>query len=150
MDIKSLLGRVPPRWAAASKFLIAGGLASSVNFVVRFPLSSFFSFDVAVSLAYVIGMVAGFTLYRSWVFPGSSVSLNSQLVRFVAVNVCGLLVVVEIASLLDATLIRADLLPPDLAEAIAHLIGIGSGAVANFAGHSVITFADRSRTPLET
>jgi putative flippase GtrA len=144
MNFKFQPKNVPPRWVAAGKFLVAGGSASSVNFVVRFPLSSLFSFDIAVSLAYVIGMAAGFALYRSWVFPGSSIPLYSQVMRFIAVNACGLLVVVGISSLAAGALIDAGLFAPDVAEAIAHLVGIGSGAVANFAGHSIITFADRA------
>jgi energy-coupling factor transport system substrate-specific component len=149
MDFTSHLKRIPPRWVSAGKFLVAGGSASFVNFLVRFPLSSFFSFDVAVSLAYMIGMAAGFALYRSWVFPGSSVPLYSQVLRFIAVNACGLFVVVEIASLCASALINAGPFSPEVAEAIAHVIGIGSGAIANFAGHSLITFADRVTRPQE-
>ena len=44
------------------RFIVAGGLASAVNWFSRFPLALFWSFETAVALAYGVGMGVGFVL----------------------------------------------------------------------------------------
>jgi putative flippase GtrA len=122
---------------------VAGGFASLLNWLVRFPLSRLAPFEVAVGLAYGVGMLAGFGLYRSWVFPGSTLPLRSQIARFVAVNAAGLLVVVFGAALLVAAIGWTGLLAPPAAEALAHGLAILGGAIVNFLGHRAVTFARR-------
>lgn len=128
--------------AGAPRFLVAGGLASLVNWLVRFPLSLVLPFGTAVGAAYAVGMLVGFVLYRSWVFPGSTLPLAAQIGRFVLVNAAGLAVVVMGAKGLVAVLMTGGL-PGGPAEAAAHAGAIVLGALVNFAGHRALTFARR-------
>jgi putative flippase GtrA len=133
------LGALPQSF----RFLLAGGSAAAVNWLVRFPLSAVMPFSVAVIGATLIGMVFGFVTYRTFVFPGSSRRIGQQLRDFVLVNLMSLAVVT-----VAATLFR-DLLQPyltlQLAEALSHAIGITIGAVLNYIAHSAITFQNRGR-----
>lgn len=133
-----LADRVPP---GACRFLVAGGLASLVNWLVRFPLSAGLPYGMAVAAAYAVGMVAGFGLYRSWVFPGSPLRLSSQLLRFCFVNMAGLSCVVIAAHVLVVLIGATGLASMPVAEALGHGAAIVIGAVVNFVGHRAITFA---------
>lgn len=121
------------------RFLLLGGLAAAVNWLVRIPLSVFLPFDMAVALAYLIGMSAGFTLYRKYVFPGASRPLIEQVVVFLGVNLVGAIVVLGLSRLFVDMPI-GDSLPPLVRESVAHGVAIGIGAVVNFLGHKLLTF----------
>ncbi len=121
------------------RFLVCGGLAALVNWAVRFPLSKVMPFSAAVLVALIIGMCAGFLLYRTFVWNRSHRSLSAQIGMFIAVNSVNALGILAISSLLILAL-RHTSLHPELAEATAHAIGIAAGAVANFFGHSRLTF----------
>ena len=149
-------GRSPPVWSllsvvvrhvpeGAPRFLVAGGLSSLLNWLVRFPLSLLMPFQMAVGLAYGVGMVLGFALYRSWVFPGSNLPLSSQIPRFVAVNAAGLVTVMAASSALVTVIGRSGLMPLSVAEGMSHATAIVLGAVINFIGHRAISFARRGR-----
>ncbi len=137
--------RLPPD---AVKFLVAGGLATAINWLVRFPLSTVLPFTAAVALAYMIGMVAGFVLYSRWVFPGTTTPLANQIGRFIAVNIAGGVAVVALAPLL-AQAFAGGGLDQGPAEAIGHGFAIAVGAVINYFGHKLITFAEPAAKRLE-
>ncbi len=137
--------RVPP---GACRFLVAGGLSSLVNWLARFPLSVALPYGVAVALAYSVGMVAGFGLYRSWVFPGSPLPLRAQTMRFILVNCVGLSSVVIAAQSFVALILMTGLLGRPLAEAAGHGFAIIFGAIVNFTGHRAITFARSALRPV--
>jgi energy-coupling factor transport system substrate-specific component len=120
------------------RFLLAGGLAAGVNWTVRFPLSAVMPFLAAVILAAIIGMIFGFVTYRLLVFPGSSRPLIPQIRDFVTVNISSLLLVVGAAALFRSALLFVS--AADVAEPVAHALGIATGAVFNYFGHSAITF----------
>ena len=126
-----------------ARFLVAGGLASGLNWLVRFPLSAVLPFVPSVALAYALGMSVGFVLYRSWVFPGSTLPLGQQLMRFVFVNLGGLAAVVLGAKAVLAALSCTGFAAVGPAEAVAHALAIVLGALVNFAGHRALTFARR-------
>lgn len=136
--ISTLADRVPP---GACRFLVAGGIASLINWLVRFPLSLALPYGAAVAVAYGVGMVASFGLYRSWVFPGSPLPLGTQILRFVMVNAAGLTAVVTGAHCLVALIAGTGLVGLPVAEAAGHGGAIVLGAVVNFVGHRAITFA---------
>ena len=138
--MRVLMDAVP---AGAARFLVAGGLASLFNWLVRFPLSLLLPFELAVGVAYAFGMGIGFALYRSWVFPGSALPLRVQAARFIAVNAAGLAIVMLSAKGFLVFLGSGGLLPVSRAEALAHAAAIVLGAVVNFLGHRTLTFARR-------
>ena len=129
--------------SAVVRFLICGGTAAAINWLARIGLSVVMPFEPAIVVAYAIGMTAGFLLYRSLVWPGQTASWRSQVPAFVLVNAVGAAVVLGVAVGLEhagAALVG----PSPLVEAVAHGMAIGIGAVANYLGHSRITFAART------
>jgi putative flippase GtrA len=130
------LSTLPP----SIRFLLLGGLAAAINWLARFPLSAILPFEVAVAAAYVIGMSAGFVLYRRYVFPGSTRPLGEQSLMFLGVNLFGAVVVLALTSLF-LSLLSVTGWPLAIREGLAHGAAIGFGAIANFYGHKTITFA---------
>ena len=122
------------------RFLLLGGLAAAINWIVRFPLSMILPFDYAVLLAYLIGMSAGFVLYRNYVFPGSSRSLAEQSLMFLGVNLFGAVAVLGLTWLFLQVLADTGW-PLAINQALAHGAAIFCGAVINFFGHKTLTFA---------
>lgn len=121
------------------RFLLLGGLAAAINWLVRFPLSMVLPFSAAILVAYGIGMSAGFTLYRAYVFPGSDRALGPQIAIFLIVNAVGAAVVWCVAIGLVEHVFPAigyTFMP----LATGHGVAIGVGAAANFLGHKFVTF----------
>lgn len=121
------------------RFLLLGGLAAGINWVVRFPLALIMPFSASVLVAQLIGFCAGFTLYRTYVFPGSSRPWLEQTLTFLAVNLVGAVIVLGVATMLLSLLGSTDW-PDFVREGLAHGFAIGVGAVANFFGHKLLTF----------
>ncbi|KKB07104.1 hypothetical protein VE25_19570 [Devosia geojensis] len=128
------------------RFLALGGFAAAVNWLVRFPLSAVLPMSLAIVLAYVIGMTVGFTLYRRYVFPGSTRPIVEQSLIFLAVNLVGALVVLGLThALIEA---QAGLAwPAFVREGLAHGLAIGVGSVVNFIGHKTLTFRLKNGKP---
>ncbi|MEQ9506374.1 MAG: GtrA family protein [Hyphomonas sp.] len=121
------------------RFLIAGGAAAFLNWIVRFPLSMFMPYAAAVTVAMAIGMVAGFILYRNLVFQTATRPLWLQIRDFIGVNLVAAIVTVLVA----VGLSNAPWWPDtslDYVPGFSHLVGIALGAVVNFFGHKLFTF----------
>lgn len=128
----------------AARFLVVGGGAAAVNWLVRLPLSWVLPFPAAVAAAAAVGMMAGFVLYRRFVFAGSGRPLWLEARDFIAVNLISSGVVVLLA--LACLRLMAQLgIGLRFAEAGAHAVAIGLGAVLNYLGHSMVTFRPRMR-----
>ncbi|ODT65285.1 MAG: sugar translocase [Pelagibacterium sp. SCN 63-23] len=127
------------RLPQAFRFLLLGGLAAAINWVARFPLALIMPFEASVLFAYLIGMSAGFTLYRTYVFPGSDRPLLQQTITFLVVNLVGAAIVMAVAAALLALLAPTNW-PDFVREGLAHGFAIGVGSVANFFGHKLLTF----------
>jgi energy-coupling factor transport system substrate-specific component len=125
------------------RFLLAGGGAAAINWLVRFPLSWAMPFFMAVLVAAIIGMVVGFILYRGFVFPGSGRPVLLEARDFFAVNLVssGVVALLALAFLHLAIQLGADV---QIAEAVAHAAAISLGAVLNYFVHSLITFGTRN------
>ncbi len=121
------------------RFLLLGGLAAAINWLIRFPLSAVLPLPMAVLFAYFIGMSAGFVLYRTYVFPGSNRPIVEQTVTFLAVNAVGAVVVLALTTLF-LNLQHDAPWPLWIREGLAHGFAIGVGAVVNFFGHKLLTF----------
>lgn len=130
-----------------ARFLVAGGAAALLNWLARIGLSQLMSLTVAILLAYAIGMLAGFVLYRHFVFAeahehAGSGSLARQIMTFLGVNLAGAGIVVLATLGLNAALIATmPGTPAAMIEAIAHGTAIGIGAIANYFGHRLLTFS---------
>ncbi len=136
-----MTGRLPQ----LVRFLLVGGLAAAVNWLARIALSLAMPFATAVLVAYMIGMSVGFTLYRAYVFPRSPLPVPAQIGLFLSVNAVGAAVVMAVS--LGLLELAFPLVGYSFhAEAAAHGIGIGVGAVTSFLGHKYLTFRAGSRT----
>ena len=121
------------------RFMLAGGVAAIVNILSRWGLSSLMSFQVAVVIAYLIGMATAFVLTRAFVFGGSDRRVRSEVARFVLVNIAALLQVWIVSVGL------ADFVFPRIGwtwhpELVAHVIGVLSPVVDSHLGHKHFTF----------
>ena len=91
-------------------------------------------------------MVASFWLYRAFVFRVARGSLRGQVFLFLVVNAVGAGVVLAVSTaLLDSLTALLPDLARSIAEALAHGVGIASGAAANYLGHRLLTFAPGAR-----
>lgn len=126
----------------ALRFLLAGGLAAAINWLARIALSAILPFAGAIIVAYVIGMVAGFILYRHFVFDGERGKLARQVPAFILVNGLGAAIVLASAVGLDSLMMVAvPVASSAFREAMAHGTAIAVGAIFNYFGHKFVTFA---------
>lgn len=121
-------------------FVAIGGLAAGVNFVSRFPIDYFTSFEVAVVLAYAIAMTTAFLLNRAFVFKASDGPWLRQYWRFLLVNLLAL-VQVFVVSVGLARFVFPAVGIAWHAEAIAHAIGLASPILTSYWAHKRYSFA---------
>jgi energy-coupling factor transport system substrate-specific component len=121
------------------RFLLAGGFAAFVNWAARFPLNEVMPFGAAVIVAYAIGMVVGFFLYRLFVFQAHDGHAGDQLWKFILVNLIGAAEVWALAMILVHWLAPA-IGWTTWVEPIAHAAAIGVGAATSYVGHRLLTF----------
>ena len=67
-------------------FLITGGIAALVNVVSRVGFSQLLRFELAVLLAYGVGMITAYVLARKFVFLQSRTSVSRSIAAFALVN----------------------------------------------------------------
>lgn len=118
---------------------MVGGLAAGINFISRIGFSEFFSYRIAIILAYLIGMVTAFLLSKHYVFEKSGRPLKDELKDFTIVNIFAVIQVWLISVGL------AEYLFPYISftffpEEIAHLVGLGIPAVTSYFGHKHFSF----------
>jgi len=121
------------------RFLFAGGIAAGANYGSRFLFSCWLSFEQAIVLAYLVGMIVAFVLMRRHVFDATGKTLIPQIVKFVFINILAL------AQTLIVSLALARWLFPKWgivyhAEALAHLFGVLIPVVTSYFGHKLLTF----------
>lgn len=133
-------GRTSPSEAGRFlSFLTTGGLAAICNLGSRVLLSRMVRYEIAVAVAYLIGMCIAFVLARSFVFEESSRAWHVQLTRFATVNFFAFMQV----WLVSVGLAR--LFFPWLSfqwhpEMVAHLIGVSSPVLLSYYAHKHFSF----------
>jgi putative flippase GtrA len=68
------------------KFIIVGLLAVTVNWYSRLAITDIATFDIAILIAYPIGMAVAFVLNRFFVFPKNRTPIKIQVRRFIIIN----------------------------------------------------------------
>lgn len=121
------------------RFLALGGLSAVVNLLARWLMQPYVGFEIAVAVAYVIGMIVAYTLFRIFVFGASGRSITSEAWRFTVVN----MVSMSLVWLISVGLARYFF--PSIgftwfADDIAHFIGVASPALTSWIGHKRYTF----------
>lgn len=125
-----------------ASFLVTGGIAAAVNWGSRLALSQVMSLELAVVVAYLIGMATAYVLARLFVFDASGRAVTDEVSRFAAVNVVALVQVWLV------TIGLARFVFPAVGfdwhdEAVAHAVGVASPAVTSYFGHRYFTFAPK-------
>ena len=123
-----------------TRFLVAGGLAAVANYGSRFAFSFWFSYAVAIVLAYGVGMVTAFLLMRRYVFQAQRRNLSRQLIRFGLVNS------LAIAQTLAVSLLLVRWVLPWIGitwqvDALAHAAGVAVPILSSFVLHKRATFS---------
>jgi putative flippase GtrA len=123
-----------------ASFVVTGGISAVFNLLTRWLLSHVLLYEVAVALAYVVGMTIAFMLARRFVFAPGGGTWLAQYRRFAAVNVVSLLIVLVVS----AGLLRLVLPALDWtwhAEEVAHFLGVASPIVVSYFAHKHYSFA---------
>jgi putative flippase GtrA len=120
-------------------FLATGGIAAGVNIVTRMLLENFVSYEAAVGLAYLAGMVTAFILAKVFVFKPVAGDAHGQFVRFALVNG------VAFAQVWIVSVGLARIIFPAVgftwrAETVAHVIGVLSPVVTSYVLHKRFSF----------
>ncbi len=121
------------------RFLLVGGLAAGLNVAARWFLDFALAYEVAVALAYLVGMIAAFAMSRRFVFERSEAPLPVQFGRFAVVNM------LAFAQVWLVSVGLARLLFPAVgfawhSDTLAHLIGVASPIVTSYLGHRHFSF----------
>jgi putative flippase GtrA len=132
---RAQIERLPP----LIRFLLLGGFAAGVNLVARFLLQPAVGFELAVLVAYLIGMVVAYNLFRVFVFGATERGVGSEFWRFTLVNMVALVFVWGISVGLARVVFPAIAFTWH-ADDIAHVIGVLSPAVTSWIGHKRYTF----------
>jgi putative flippase GtrA len=122
-----------------SLFLLSGGCASLMNWGSRFLFSEYFNFQVSVVLAFFVGLLSGFILMRLFVFREPDGSMQSQVTKYLIVNMLAL-AQTFIVSIIFLKIINGSFESRDTAEATAHAIGVVIPVFTSYLGHKYFTF----------
>lgn len=122
-----------------ARFLGVGGIAALANLVSRYLLDFFMPFEVAVVLAYIVGMVIGFFLFQKMLFGGGGIEAR-RVVRFIWVNIFGATLAWAVSSIMARQVLPAIGWSWHPFE-IAHLCGVGAPAITSYFLHKHYTFA---------
>jgi putative flippase GtrA len=120
-------------------FLLVGGIAAGLNWASRFVFSEFFRFEIAVVLAFLVGLTSGFFLMRRYVFTGGDQPVVAQAGKYLVVNLFALVQTLVI-SLIFARWLLPSIGAEAHAEPVAHLIGVLMPVVTSYFGHKLLTF----------
>ena len=120
-------------------FLVAGGIAAAANVGSRILFSRLVGLELAVVLAYLVGMTVAFVLMRSAVFPPSAAPIARQAALFAAVNLAALLQTLVVTLLLARWLLPAAGIRSHVEE-IAHVAGVCVPIATSFLGHKYLSF----------
>ena len=129
------------------RFLFVGGIAAGANFGSRFLFSRWVDYEVAIVLAFLVGLLTGFILMRGLVFNAKGKALMPQIFNYVVVNLLALLQTFLISVGLVRwvfpqwdMIIQIEAITHLNAEAIAHLIGVLTPVITSYFGHKFLTF----------
>jgi putative flippase GtrA len=120
-------------------FIISGGTAAVLNWGSRFLFSQVAPFEVAVVLAFFVGLFSGFISMRLFVFDGGSKPIVPQAGKYITVNFFALLQTLSISLIFTRWALPAFGIT-DNVEAIGHLLGVLLPVVTSYFGHKFFTF----------
>lgn len=126
-----------------ARFIAVGGVAAIANLVARYFLDFVMPFEVAVVIAYGVGMVVGFFLFRGTLFRGRAIT-RGMILRFIWVNIFGATLAWAVSSVMARQLLPAmgwTFRPFE----VAHFCGVAAPAITSYFLHKHYTFAAPTR-----
>jgi putative flippase GtrA len=126
-------------------FVVVGGIAALVNVVSRLMIGQSMSYEAAIVVAYLCGMVTAFFLNRMFVFQAASRrEASRQFVRFTLVNIVALAQVWVVGVGLDRFVLPAVGFNWH-AETVAHVFAVASPILTSYLAHKHFSFAETAR-----
>ena len=125
-------------------FVLTGGVAALVNLATRYAMSFVLVYEIAVAVAYLIGMTTAFLLSRHFVFKASGRSWLEEYGRFALVNAFAF-AQVWLVSVGLARIVFPAIEFGWHAQDVAHFIGVASPIVTSYYGHKNFSFKVASR-----
>ncbi len=122
------------------RFVALGGIAALANLVARYLLNFFMPFEVAVVLAYMVGMVIAFFLFQRMLFGGEGASPR-RVSRFIQVNILGAALAWLVSTIMARTVLPAIGWTWQPFE-VAHFCGVATPAITSYFLHKFYTFAE--------
>lgn len=120
-------------------FIVSGGIAACVNIASRIALEMFISFESAVFLAYLMGMLTAYLLSKAWVFDLGVQLESKSFIKFSIVNLGSLLIVWIVSTTLYYIIfpvIAFDFYP----KLVAHSLGVVSPVYFSYFLHRHFSF----------
>lgn len=122
-------------------FLLVGGLAALLHWLVRILLSLVVPYSWAVAFAYAVGMTIAFILNSLYVFPASDKPVKKQARDFFAINIAFFPVVWIVSMQLNKSLVKLGI--DKYSEEIAHAIAISFPVLATFLLYKFFAFREK-------
>lgn len=120
-------------------FTIVGGIAALVNIVARILFNLITPFELAVALAFAVGLITAFVLNREFVFAVRGGNIAAQYWRFFVVNTVALVQVFAVSALLARAILPWAGWTWNT-ETVAHVMGVLSPILSSFVLHRNFTF----------
>ncbi len=127
-------------FAEFAQYIAVGGVSAAVNLLARFLLDFALPFEVAVVLAYGVGMATGFALFQLVLFRGRDMMQHHRMLRFAWVNVFGVTLAWAVSSVMARQLLPAIGWHWQPFE-VAHLAGVAAPAISSYFLNKYYTFA---------
>lgn len=124
-------------------FLGAGGIAAVVNILSRIALSTMMAYEVAIVVAYLVGMTTAYLLNKYFVFAASGRHAASEYLRFALVNLAAVAQVWIVSVALARFAFPATGFDWH-AETVAHVIGVAVPVFTSYLGHKHFSFAAKA------
>ena len=124
-------------------FGFCGLAAATVNVTSRWFFSHILPYEMAILLAFGMGLLTGFLLFRGFVFGRSNThSTVGEVIWYLVINS------IALGQTLLVSLVLARWLLPRLgfiahAEDIAHIVGVAVPVVTSYFGHKYLTFGKK-------
>ena len=123
-------------------FVLTGGIAALSNILSRLGVSKILQFELAIIIAYLIGMFIAYILAKKFVFFNSKKSIKSSLVGFTLINLLAIMQTWLVSIGIKAFLINF-VESIFITELVAHTSGVIVPVFTSFFGHKYISFNDQ-------
>lgn len=126
--------------AEFAHFIAIGGVSALANLGSRYLLDLAMPFELAVVLAYGIGMAVGFSLFQLTMFQGQNMMQPRRMIRFAWVNLFGVTLAWAVSSAMARLILPAIGWTWQPFE-MAHLAGVAAPAISSYLLNKHYTFA---------